>query len=132
MSTKIQSSLPGEIWKDIAGYDGEYQVSSLGRVRSFKTIGLGKDVVCRVLTPNKTNSYLTVLLLKRGRRSRRLYIHRLVADAFLGPCPEGYEVSHKDENARNNELSNLCYASHKENVNMPGRRAKMEKYYNCK
>lgn len=99
-----------EIWKDIKGYEGLYQVSDLGRVRSLK---FGK---VRVLSARKNSvGYLSVVLCKDGKKS--CLIHRLVAQAFL-PNPDGYgEVNHKDENPLNNVVNNIEFCDHKYNMN---------------
>lgn len=100
-----------EIWQDIEGYKGLYQVSDLGQVKSFCN---GKE---RVLSAGKTkHGYLTVSLWKDGKK-KVCYVHRLVAHAFL-PNPDGLtEVNHIDECKTNNVVSNLEWCSHKYNMN---------------
>lgn len=93
-----------EIWKDIEGYEGLYQVSNIGRVRSLKWYG-GQQIKLRTLTDNGTG-YLKVSLTHK-RVSKNFLVHRLVALAFI-PNPNGYEfVNHKDENKQNNVVENL-------------------------
>lgn len=103
-----------EIWKDIAGYEGRYQVSTLGRVRNSKT---GK-----VLKPHECggvggNSYYNVALYQGNHASRKHHlVHRLVADAFI-PNPDNLsEVNHIDGNGFNNCVTNLEWISHKDNM----------------
>lgn len=98
-----------EIWKDIEGYEGLYQVSDLGRVKSFAT--------SRVLKPYRNKAgYLLVYLCKNGKRKTHR-IHRLVAQSFI-PNPENKpEVNHLDENKTNNMVSNLEWSTRKENLN---------------
>ena len=100
-----------ETWKAISGYEGLYQVSNLGRVKSFKH---GKE---KILKPQKTRcGYLRVCLCK-DCHTKRLLVHRLVADAFV-PNPQGLEtVNHKDEVKNNNTASNLEWMSKKDNLN---------------
>ena len=101
-----------EIWKDIKDYEGLYQVSNLGRIRSldrlvkhaFKGYSRlkGKIKPCR----KNTHGYLNINLCKDGK-AKTLLIHRLVAQAFL-PNPDNLpEVNHKDENKENNRVDNL-------------------------
>ena len=109
-----------EIWKDIKGFEGRYQVSNLGNVRS-----LGRRVRCgrnatreikgRVLKPagSKKDPHLTVTL---GHGARGSLVHQLVARVFLGPCPPGQEVRHLDGNPLNNRLDNLAYGTRAENI----------------
>jgi hypothetical protein len=102
-----------EVWKDIAGYEGLYQVSNLGRVKSLDRFvphsTQGKHF-CRghlmVLHQNNAG-YLTVNLCK-GNRYKSHDIHRLVAIAFIPVTNIGsMEVNHKDENKQNNSVNNL-------------------------
>ena len=95
-----------EQWRGVLGYEGVYQVSDLGRVMRIK-VGSGA-ISGRILKPSLLNGYPSVALRKDGKSKRR-YIHRLVAEAFLGPCPEGHLVHHKDEDPTNAYLTNLEY-----------------------
>lgn len=114
-------SIVDEIWKDVIGYEGYYQVSNMGRARSCdRTIydgrwgdrfRAGKPVSA---TCGK-RGYVYVPFCKLGKSST-LLLHRLVAKAFLGDCPHGYEVNHIDGNRLNNSLSNLEYVTPSQNV----------------
>lgn len=87
-----------EIWKDIEGYEGLYQVSNMGRVKSLKN-----DII---LKPYILRGYEKVLLYKNKKR-KHFQIHRLVAMAFI-PNPDNKpQVNHKDENKTNNCVDNL-------------------------
>lgn len=99
-----------EEFRDIKGYEGLYQVSNLGNVKSLNYMKTGKE---RLLTPHIVGSgYLNISL---GRKFRQ-YIHRLVAETFL-PNPNNLpQVNHLDENKQNNCVDNLCWVTNKENV----------------
>ena len=100
-----------EIWKNIPGYEGRYQVSNLGNVRSF----LGDHLAGRLLRPGKSsNGYLSVTLYKDGKALSHL-VQDLVLAAFVGPKPPGQYTRHKDDVRSHNELSNLCYGTPAEN-----------------
>jgi len=110
-------STMNEVWKNIVGYEGKYQVSSFGQVRSIDRIDAsGKKRKGRLLKPCKDkDGYLYVGLSDGGVTIRR--IHKLVAEAFIGSCPNGHQVNHKDENKTNNRIENLEYVTAKQNIN---------------
>ncbi|UUW40520.1 homing endonuclease [Enterococcus phage vB_Efm_LG62] len=103
-----------ELWKDIKGYEGLYQVSNLGRVKRLKGKYISTE---RILKPTKhTTGYLRVKLCKNNVRFNKK-IHRLVAEAFI-PNPENKpQVNHIDEDKTNNIISNLEWMTAKENIN---------------
>jgi len=100
-----------EQWLPAPGIEGYYEVSDLGRVRS-----LHKHYYGRILKPSYSNSggYPMYILTVNGERVPR-YAHRLVAEAFIGPCPDGQEVRHKDDNVRNCTRGNLEYGTSGDN-----------------
>lgn len=96
-----------ELWKDIDGYCGKYQVSNFGRVRR-----VGK----RILKPQeRSHGYLSVWLYDGHNNAKQVSVHRLVAQAFLSNPNAFPEVNHIDENKQNNNVNNLEWCSHKEN-----------------
>jgi hypothetical protein len=108
-----------EIWKSVKGYEGIYQVSDLGRVRSLDRIGSdGNRYKGQILKPAPDKKgYLTVNLSSNNKRKTRT-IHQLVAESFLSHKPCGYKlvVDHIDNNKVNNNLSNLQVITQRENV----------------
>lgn len=107
-----------EIWKDIEEYEGIYQVSNLGRVRSLDRLdGANHRLNGKVLKIRKnTHGYLDISLYKNSVSSNNT-IHRLVAEAFI-PNPENKpQVNHIDEDKTNNSLANLEWMTAKENNN---------------
>ena len=107
-----------EIWKDVVGYDGRYQVSDKGNVRSVaRKDSIGRKCGGRMLKPTyDKDGYLRVNLCKNGKQKTR-FIHRLVAGAFI-PNPNGYsEINHRDENKVNNYANNLEWCTREHNVN---------------
>lgn len=116
--------MKGEIWKDIEGYEGLYQVSNMGRVRSLKRTvrnarGLYKKPE-RIMKPyDNGTGYLQIQLSKEGK-SKNIYLHRLVAIAFCENL-EGYkEINHIDENKLNNRADNLEWCSRSYNCTYNG------------
>lgn len=109
-----------EIWKDVVGYEGLYQVSNLGRVKSLEHFVPTKNGAVRN-SPSKIRincfdgKYYHVILYKQGRRKVAL-VHRLVADAFI-PNPNNLpQVNHKDGNKLNNNMDNLEWCSAQDNI----------------
>lgn len=103
-------------WKPIPKFEGLYEASEDGRIRSLDRIdSIGRKVAGRVLKPRAVGKgYLQVSLFKDGCEIRE-YVHRLVALTLIGACPDGLEVCHKDHNKRNNRASNLMYGTSSEN-----------------
>ena len=87
-----------EIWKDVPGFEGLYQVSSLGNVKS---LGNDKNRKDKLLKPGNDRGYKFVILSKDGTK-RRLQVHRLVASAFIDNPNNLPVVNHKDEKKENN------------------------------
>lgn len=104
-----------EIWKDIDGFDGFYQVSNKGRVRSLDRESCGKKWVGKILSNRVSRGYPIVILCKDGQK-KPIRIHRLVAFAFLGICEDKTDVNHIDGNTMNNDISNLEWTTHRENT----------------
>lgn len=110
-----------KIWKDVKGYEGLYQISNLGRVKSNK----------KILRPSKTE-YLKVCLSKNGVQNT-YYIHRLVAQAFIDNEYNFTHVNHIDENKYNNNVNNLEWCDNKYNINYGNsqkKKAKSQLRYN--
>lgn len=109
-----------ETWKPIPDYEGLYEISSHGRVRSLpRTVSFGarqRVTPAKVIAPYiRPIGYHTVKLGKGGRK-RSAYIHRLVALVFIGPCPSRHEVCHRDGDKSNNRADNLYWGTRKQNI----------------
>lgn len=111
-----------QTWKPIPGYEGIYEASNHGNIRSLdRTVehinGYNRTLRGRTLQPvtNPRHGHLTVVLSKNGIRHRR-YIHQLVMEAFVGPRPHGQLVRHLDDNPTNNHLQNLAYGTQTHNM----------------
>lgn len=116
-------------WRDVPGYEGHYQVSSLGWVKSVARAVpyvsrsgsiMARNLPERIMTQTPDNGphaygRMTVKLSLGGRAHTKL-VHQLVALAFIGPRPDGMEVAHIDGNPANNRKDNLRYATPRENT----------------
>lgn len=110
-----------EIWKNIPGFDGAYEVSNLGRVRSFlrriavNTFTIQRDKEPKILKPGlHTEGYMIVVLYHKGKNPKK-FIHRLVLMAFQGHPAYRYQGSHLNGIRHDNRLENLKWCSPKEN-----------------
>lgn len=116
------SDVMPERWLPVVGYEGYYEVSDQGRIRSLPRLivrrnGSRLNYRGKTLNPyiSPKDGYLRTPLSVQGVHTAPLLVHRLIAEAFLGPCPEGQEVRHLDGNPANNVLTNLTYGTHAEN-----------------
>ena len=125
--------MKNEIWKPIPGYEGLYEVSNLGRVKS-----LGKNLYninentysfhaySHIMKPSTNKGYLQVNLSKNGVL-KCIKVHRLVAMAYI-PNPNNYpQVNHKNEIRNDNRVENLEWCNNKYNSNYGSRNAKLSK-----
>lgn len=115
-----------KVWKNVVGYEGLYQVSSDGEVKSLPHYRNGKNSSLReipekILSPTSNGHYLVVGLVKNGKRKNK-YIHRLVAEAFIPNYKNKPTVNHKwidqsltqEKNKFDNRVENLEWATHSE------------------
>lgn len=126
------ANLPGELWKPVVGYEGFYEISNMGRVKSLARINpfpnrwgtmssrLLRERILRPVTighrgiaPRQVRHAVN---LSMGGRSRVALLHRLVLEAFVGPCPDGMECCHNDGVASNNRIENLRWDTHAGNL----------------
>lgn len=97
-----------EEWKDIPNYNGDYQVSNFGRVKSFKRNSI------KIMQGGLSNKYPNITLCKQGK-TKTFLIHRLVLLCFLGDSE--LQVNHLDGDKTNNKLTNLEYCTPSANLN---------------
>ncbi len=122
-SDSMKNSSASEEWKPVVGYEGLYEVSNYGRVKSLNRIitqknGIQREVPEKILTQSDAGGYLQVCLSKEGK-SRSYGVHVLVGRAFVeGYDPnKAYEINHKDENKKNNRWDNLEWCDREYNLN---------------
>lgn len=120
--------LDGELWRQIPGYEGLYEASSMGRIRSLDRLvdqpcrwggTMRRTYYGRVLAPCTMSDrfgYKTIgVHLSKSGKGKSFSVHRLIALAFLGDRHVGHQIAHRDGDATNNHLANLRYASASEN-----------------
>ena len=117
-------NIENEIWKDIEGYEGRYQVSNMGRVTSLNYKGHKSEV--RILKQSfNDNDYLTVMLYKDGKM-KKIRVHRLVAQTFIENIGDKPCVDHISTVKTDNRAENLRFVTHKENMNNELTKEKMK------
>lgn len=111
-----------EIWKPIKGYEGLYEISNYGKIKSLerkaKNRGKGQRIIKeRILKPSidRLNGYYQIKLSKNGK-TKTIKVHKLVVEHFIKKIPEGLTVNHKDGNKTNNYVNNLEICTQKENI----------------
>ncbi len=113
--------MAAEIWKPVVGYEGLYEVSNLGRVRTFHP----KENNAILRPYRMKNGYLQLCLYK-GKISCKKYVHRLVAEAFVENPDGKAQVNHIDENKENNASDNLTWTTSAENLAYGSRKEKQK------
>ncbi len=112
-----------EIWKPVAGYEGRYSVSNLGRVKSLKRVTEplhgGHPRICPetiLKGEQNTRDHHYRVRLYINTETRRFLVHRLVLTAFVGPCPDGMVGCHNNGDPTDNRVENLRWDTRSENV----------------
>lgn len=105
-------AVSNEQWKSIEGF-GRYEISDTGRIRSFTRWPEGRVLRRRI---RAKDGYDEAHLRDSQGVISYLSVHRLVLETFVGPCPEGMEARHLDGDPNNNDLANLCWGTHLENM----------------
>lgn len=124
--------MDNEIWKDVKGYEGLYQVSNLGRVRSLGRVCHSKNNSMqtkrvRILTQEVTIwGYCRTRLYNENGKPKHHAVHRLVYEAFVGECGD-YQINHINEIKTDNRVANLELMTAKENCNHGTRNARLSK-----
>lgn len=102
-----------ETWKPVREFPDHYEISSHGRLR--RTHAYRPSLIGKIRKPQKDKKGYVVYMLSVENKVRLRYAHRLVADAFLGPIPDGWDVNHKDGNKGDPTLGNLEIVTKSEN-----------------
>lgn len=113
-----------EIWRDINGYNGLYQVSNLGDVKSLNYRNTGKEKILK--TDKVSGGYLQVFLCKNGK-VKSYYVHRLVSEHFIDNPDNKPCIDHINADRTDNRVENLRWCTQKENINNPITFDKMSK-----
>ena len=106
-----------ERWKDVVGYEGLYLVSDQGRIKSLARISIRDHKLKeKILKPYHSGKYdhLQVKLYK-NEQIQHCFVHRLVLEMFVGPCPKGLEACHNNQPPTNNRLENLRWDTRSNN-----------------
>ena len=105
-----------EVWKDIKGYEGLYQISNLGRVKSLNRKINKRKCIETIKKPSLTNKGYFRLSLSKFGKKEYYHIHKLVAETFIPNKENKPTIDHIDRNKTNNNVSNLRWATYKEQI----------------
>lgn len=112
-------STKSEVWMDVAGFEKIYNVSNLGRVKSLPRVvprgAFSLTIHGRIMATTLSRTGYCYLSLAKENTICRVFVHHLVLNAFVGPCPAGMQCCHNDGNPANNEVSNLRWDTPKNN-----------------
>ncbi|MCA1341998.1 NUMOD4 domain-containing protein [Lactiplantibacillus pentosus] len=130
-----------EIWRDVAGYNGAYQVSSLGRVRSTDRVinltnGRQRHVSGHIIRPHDNGlGYMQANLMNESHKLHAMLVHKLVLDTFMPLSADESQtlsdVDHIDNDRANNRLSNLRRVSHADNLRKASRMQQIRQAVHC-
>lgn len=117
-----------EIWKDVRGYEGKYQVSNYGRIKSLPRLDrVGARIKGKILNPKPQPSGYVAVHLSDGTGYQRKLVHRLVADAFVERKHHSHNiVNHLDNNPSNNHADNLEWTTYKGNMQWASKQGRMK------
>lgn len=110
----MEDATAGEVWKIVPGTQERYEVSSLGRLRSWVTNGGRRRSEPKLIAPAGDRYLRAGLAIRAGWRPI-FTVHSLVALAFIGPCPPGLQVCHNNGQSHDNRAENLRYGTPAEN-----------------
>lgn len=110
-----------EKWRDISQYEGKYQVSSHGRIKSIPRMikmpqGTSRLSEEKILSTSPNQKGYSIVKLCTNNKVINRAVHSLVAEAFLPKRPKGLVIDHIDEDKANNKETNLCYTTNRKNV----------------
>ena len=110
MKDQLAKVREAEVWKEVVGYEGRYEVSNMGKVKSLITNKIMRTCVSK-------KGYRVASLYRAGEKKTRNYlVHKMVMDSFVGEL-EGFQVNHVNGDPSDNRLQNLEYVTPRENIN---------------
>lgn len=112
----MDKQIDQEVWLPIPGYDDWYEVSNLGRVRSYHKFGWGRRIYPEIIKLYTTKRGYVQVSLTKDKVSRQKDVHRLVAYAFLGNPGAGMQIDHKNGDKTDNRAINLEWVTPQENT----------------
>ena len=113
-----------EIWKAIKNYEGLYEVSNTGKVKSLNRVIINKhgkeqkynEIILKPYNYQMPNSWYSTITLCKNHVAKKMLLHRLIAEAFIENCDNKPHINHIDNNGLNNSIENLEWCTHSENM----------------